>query len=263
MQHAVGSTCAGPSTAERVRTACARASAAALAIDGCDPVATSVHHLRRDGAVIVGVPNDSAAVALTWQASASGLPAMLEFTDLSPLRLREPVRSLAWLSGTLHAIDAEHVRAVAADVAEEHPNPALLDVGHSSTLLRLELASAVSADTSGAEPVPVQDLVSCQPDPFWEMEPMWLAHLDSKHSELLEHIAQRLPLSLRGGKIRPLALDRFGLTLRIERCPHDDAGDKDVRVGFAAPVSDAAELSRALRILVGCPFLNGLRARHR
>jgi hypothetical protein len=38
-------------------------------------------------------------------------------------------------------------------------------------------------------------------------------------------------------------------------------GDHDVRLPFAAPVDDVAALGRAIRVLMGCPFLNGLRAK--
>jgi hypothetical protein len=45
--------------------------------------------------------------------------------------------------------------------------------------------------------------------------------------------------------------------LRVE----GDDGDHDVRLPFANPVDDVTGLSQAIRILMGCPFLNGLRAR--
>jgi hypothetical protein len=247
----------GPSTAERVRTACARANHAVLAVAGCEPATISFHHLRNNGTVIIAAPQDCAATALAWQAGNAGLPAVLELTDQSPLHLREPVRALVWLRGTLTPVPTELLRAVATEVAAERPDPVLLDVGHHLTLLRLNLDSAVVADTTGAEPVDRLPLLACSPDPFWNHEQQWLAHLDSAHSNMLDLIAQRLPAALRGGRVRPLALDRFGITLRIE----GEDGDKDARLDFAAPVRDTVELSRALRVLVGCPFLNGLRAR--
>jgi hypothetical protein len=67
----------------------------------------------------------------------------------------------------------------------------------------------------------------------------------------------RLPATLRGGRVRPLGLDRYGVQLRVET----DDGDHDVRLPFPTPVNDVVGLSRAIRVLMGCPFLNGLRAR--
>ncbi len=250
-------TTTGPSTAERVRTACTRARQAVLAVDGSDPVAVSVHHLRSGGDAVLAVPADAAITALAWQSGRGGLPAVLELTDHTPLTLRERVRSLVWLRGSLHAVPAGALRPLAAAVAAENPDPALLDVGHTTTLLRLVLESAVVADAHGAEAVPVDDLLSATPDPFWAVEDRWLEHLEADHADMIDALAQRLPHHVRTGPVRALGLDRYGVRLRVEA--HD--GDRDVRLSFHEPVSDAAELNRALRVLVGCPFGNGLRAR--
>jgi hypothetical protein len=64
-------------------------------------------------------------------------------------------------------------------------------------------------------------------------------------------------MALRRGRVRPLSLDRYGVQLRVE----SDDGDHDVRLPFAKPVDDITGLSQAIRILMGCPFLNGIRAR--
>ncbi|MFC4606146.1 DUF2470 domain-containing protein [Rhodococcus kronopolitis] len=252
----------GPSTAELVRSACARSRQAVLAIDGTDPVAVPVHHLRAGGDVVLTVPSDSSATALAWQAGRGGLPAMLELTDRAPLALREPVRSLVWLRGSLHAVPTEASRSLAAAVADAHPDAGLLDVGHTTTLLRLVLHSAVVADSHGAEPVPLEDLLAARPDPFCAVEDHWLAHLESDHGELVDLLARRLPRHLRAGRVRPLGLDRYGIRLRVETGDATNGRvDTDVRMPFAEPVDDAGALSRALRLLVGCPFVNGLRAR--
>lgn len=257
----IGATTTGPSTAERVRSACARAEGARLAIEGSEPVVTLLHFVRSNGEVIVAVPEDSEvatlALAIARRPSGAGVPAVLELTDHAPLELRESVRSLVWLRGELRPVPASLMRPMAGAVAAEHPHPALLDIGHGTILLRLILSSSVVADSTGAEPVDVEDLLAAEPDPFWEMETSWLQHLDIDHPELIDQLARRLPPSLRRGRIRPLGIDRYGISLRIE----SDHGDNDVRLPFAQPVDDSMALSRALRVLAGCPFLNGLRAR--
>jgi hypothetical protein len=53
-------------------------------------------------------------------------------------------------------------------------------------------------------------------------------------------------------------LDRYGVRLRVETAD----GDRDVRLPFRKPVDDVTGLSQAIRLLMGCPFANGLRARH-
>lgn len=247
----------GPSAAERMRSTTARTTGAVLAVAGSDPVITTLHHLRGDGTAVVATPTDCAPAALAWQAGPGGLPAVLELTDHAPLALREPVRSLVWLRGTLTAVDGHAERTLADTVAGEHPHPALLDVGHGATLLRLRIESAVVADGRGAESVPIGDLLAAAPDPFCGVETDWLQHLEQDHADLVALLARRLPSSLRTGRVRPLGIDRYGVRLRIE----GESGDHDVRMDFTEPADDPAALGRALRILVGCPFVNGMRAR--
>ena len=125
------------------------------------------------------------------------------------------------------------------------------------TLMRLEVESVVVADSTGAEAVGVSALLQARPDPFCAMESCWLQHLDVAHRDVVDRLADRLPTTLRRGRVRPLGLDRYGVRLRVE----NDDGDHDVRLAFAKPVDDVTGLSQAIRILMGCPFLNGLRAR--
>jgi len=254
-----------PSAAERIRSACARTGAAVLAADGVDPVGAPVHHLLADGSVALAVPAGNAVCTVTAAAGTAGLAAVLELTDRAPLPLREPVRALVWLRGRLHRVPEAELPGLLDLVAAEHPDPALLRV-HSApgrdgdealTLLRLELESAVAADAGGAESVAVAALLAARPDPFCAMESCWLQHLEAAHPEVLDRLAARLPAALRRGRVRPLALDRYGVQLRIE---HAD-GDRDVRLPFPRPVDDVPGLSRAIRILMGCPFRNGLWAR--
>jgi len=123
--------------------------------------------------------------------------------------------------------------------------------------MRLEVESVVAADATGAEAVGLGALLAARPDPFYAMESCWLRHLESEHRDVIDRLAARLPLALRRGRVRPLSLDRYGVQLRVE----GDDGDHDVRLPFAKPVDDLTGLSQAIRILMGCPFLNGLRAR--
>ncbi|MBV8346466.1 MAG: hypothetical protein JOZ49_02710 [Mycolicibacterium sp.] len=71
-----------PSTAERIRTACARADRALLAIDGVEPFAVSLHDVLRDGSFVVAVPRETAATLADTEA-------VLELTDYAPVPLRE------------------------------------------------------------------------------------------------------------------------------------------------------------------------------
>jgi hypothetical protein len=151
------------------------------------------------------------------------------------------------------------VRSTLDIVATEDPNPALLQVGSESTLLRLEIESVVVADSTGAESVGLSALLAARPDPFCAMETCWLRHIDAAHRDVVARLAAKLPRRLRCGQVRPLGLDRYGVRLRVE----GSDGDHDVRLPFAKPVDDLTGLSQAIRILMGCPFVNGLRARRK
>jgi hypothetical protein len=248
---------AAPTTAERIRSACVRAGGAMLAIEGLEPTCTPVHHLLDDGSFAITVPGDGILAGMVLAAGDEGVQAVLEMTDYAPLPLREPVRSLVWIRGGLHGVPDSEVAGLLDLVATEHPNPALLEVNSESMLMRLEIESVVVADSSGAEAISVGALLGARPDPFCAMESCWLKHMESAHREVVDRLASRLPAPMRRGRVRPLGLDRYGVQLRVE----GDDGDHDVRLPFAKPVDDVTGLSQAIRILMGCPFLNGLRAR--
>ena len=252
-----------PTTAERIRSACVRAGGAMLAVEGHEPSATAVHHLLEDGSFAITVPVDGVLAGMV--VAAGGIQAVLEMTDYAPLPLREPVRSLVWIQGRLHSIPVNEVSGLLDLIASEDPNPALLQVNSGLSgsvearyaLMRLEIESVVVADSTGAESVGVGALLGARPDPFCAMESCWLQHMESDHRDVVDRLATRLPVALRRGRVRPLGLDRYGVQLRVE----GDDGDHDVRLPFAKPVDDVTGLSQAIRVLMGCPFLNGLRAR--
>ncbi|WP_019201345.1 DUF2470 domain-containing protein [Tsukamurella sp. 1534] len=239
-------TIAEPTPAERVRTVVAVPHAAVLAADGHEPITLQLHHVLADH-LVIAVADDA-----PWL---DGARAMVEINDISPLPLRERTRSLVWLSGSLSEVcDGA---ALAQRVAEQNPLEGLLDVGYGSRLLTMPIESAVLADASGASSVSGAELAAAEPDPFAEYESAWLAHVEAGHPEMVGQLARRLPGKLRNHRIRLLGIDRFGIRLRAE---HHELSDVDVRLNFQQPADDMAALQRGIRILVGCPFLNGLRA---
>ncbi|GAB2918994.1 DUF2470 domain-containing protein [Rhodococcus aerolatus] len=251
-----------PSHAEQVRTVSARTAGAVLALGGADPLASPVH-LLRDGSggapeVLLLAPREHPVAELAGRHP--GGTGLLEVTDTAPVALREPVRGLAWLRGTVHAVAPRQQRSLALLLAARHPVDALLDVGRGATLLRVVVGSAVLADASGAAAVTAADLAAAAPDPFTDVADAWLRHLDTTHRDLIGALARHLPPTRHRGVPRPLALDRWGLTLRVE-APPGSGPDVDVRLGFAAPVRDTASLQAALRALAGCPLRRGLTAR--
>jgi len=260
---------AAPTTAERIRSACARAGGALLALEtwgACqDPVGVPVHHLLGDGTFAIAFPVDRVGGAAR---PVSGSQALLEMTDYAPLPLREPIRSLVWVRGRLERVPPGAVTTMLDRIAAEYPHPALLQVETPRSappdggerryaLLRLETASVVVTDATGAEPVSVEELLAARPDPFCEIESSLLWHLETAHNDLVARLVSKLPAPLRRGQVRPLGLDRYGVRFRVE----GDDGDHDVRLPFHRPVDDMIGLRQAIRVLMGCPFINGLRAR--
>jgi hypothetical protein len=229
------------------------------------PIATPVHHLLHDGSFAVAIPVDRGGDAGCLVA---GSQALLELTDYAPLPLREPVRSLVWVRGHLRQIPPAAVTRTLDLIATESLNPALLQVDTPKstpsareetryTLVRLEIASVVVTDATGAEPISVEDLLAARPDPFCEVESSLLWHLDTARNDVLARLVSKLPAPLRRGQVRPLGLDRYGVRFRVE----GNDGDHDIRLPFHKPVDDMTGLSQAIRVLMGCPFINGLRAR--
>lgn len=250
-----------PSTAERIRSVCMRA-AALLAVDGTEPVAAPVCQLLDDGSVAVVVA--AGLPALTPGGAGDAIPALLELTDHAPLPLRERVRALVWLRGGLRPVPLSDLGDLLDRIAADNPDPMLLQVctprsrfTGAYTLLRLTLESVVVADSTGAGSVPVGDLLAARPDPLCAIEADWLRHLSSAYPEVVARLMTRLPRHLQRGPAHPLAVDQYGIWLRVEGTD----GDHDVRLPFHRPVDDLVGLNRAVRVLMGCPFRNGLQAR--
>ena len=211
-------------------------------------------------------------MARSWSTATVERRRVLELADYAPLPLREPVRSLVWIRGRLHQVPLPTVHRLLDQIAAEHPNPALLQVqtpesgpvaaGDTRYLLaRLQIESVVAAykkdGATGAEAVDVRTLLAARPDPFCAFESCWIRHLDTAHRDVVARLAARLPARLRRGDVRPLGVDRYGVRLRVESAD----GDRDVRLPFRQPVDDVTGLGQAIRVLMGCPFVNGLRAR--
>jgi hypothetical protein len=266
--------CPAPSTAERIRSTCVRAGGALLAVERAEPLTSPLHHLLGDGSFAVAVPVGGAVAAQLGECDAAGAQAVLELADYAPLPLREPVRSLVWISGRLHQVSPSAVHGMLDQIAAAHPLPALLQVQMPGSapvvdrcandtrylLARLEIESVVVTDATGAEAVDTAVLLAARPDPLCTFESCWIRHLDTAHRDVVARLAARLPAWLRRGDVRPLGVDRYGVRLRVETAD----GDRDVRLPFRKPVDDVTGLSQAIRVLMGCPFgqgVSGLRLR--
>lgn len=239
-----------PSDAERARSIAARGSDAAALVGTGSPIAHPVmHHVHADGSAVLLLGDDEPVMARLY----GDLPVMLELTDPAPVDLREPVRGLLWITGQLSTVDPGRARGIAVGLAERHPHPRLLELGHGATMVRLTPASAVLSDAEGSAVLAPVDLAAARPDPFCHYERPWLAHLEHAHPEIFTALARHLPGPLRDAhdaRVRPLGVDRCGLRLRVEAGDHDH----DVRLAWDQPISTPEELRTQFQRLVGCPF---------
>ncbi|MGH3515889.1 MAG: DUF2470 domain-containing protein [Haloechinothrix sp.] len=252
-----------PHAAERAKSIAVRRGPATLVPSSgardVDPVAVAptLHHVHPDGSVSVLLDGDHPLVAAARSAPRGDLAVMCELADLAPVELREPTRGLLWITGWLRALNPSAARARALLIAETDPLGGLLDVGHGAALLCLYPASLVLSDGEGTHSIRPHIFAGAQPDPFSRWETRWLRHLECDHADVLELLAKHVPEKLRGGRIRPLGLDRFGLRLRIE----SEAGDHDLRLAFTRPASTEHHVAAELRRLVGCPFMTAAHPR--
>lgn len=240
-----------PTDAERARSVAARGGTASLVGTGAPPVTPVVHHIRADGSAVLLLADEDPVIE---KIRAGGeLAAMLELTDRAPVDLREPVRALLWITGRIWLPDAPIARRIALQVADADPHPDLLRLGHGATLARLDPGFAVLADAEGTAALTPVELAAARPDPFCKFETHWLAHLDEAHPDVFEALGRYLPAVLRDkrdARIRPLAVDRCGIRLRVETT----TGDHDVRLAWQDGAMTVPELRTQLGLLVGCPF---------
>lgn len=246
-----------PSAAERARGIAARGGPAALVGTGVAPTRPLVHHVWADGSAALLLPDDDPLLArlpTTGIAAEDGCAAMLEISDPAPVDLRERVRGLLWITGTVtRAVDP---RRLAAAVADARPDPALLDLGYGASMVRLAPDSVVVSDGDGTAALTPVALAAARPDPFHHYELQWLPHLERCHPSSLAALRHHLPSALRGGRVRPLGIDRHGLRLRVEA----EVGDHDVRLAWPREVRTPHDLASAMAALAGCPVAAAVRS---
>ncbi|MFB8774771.1 DUF2470 domain-containing protein [Streptomyces broussonetiae] len=225
---------AAPGAAERARSVLATAWSCAVAAEGVREELVGAHTVSEDGRVLLHVPEDSALLAAGLCAPRGEPSAVLEFADVAPVPVRHRIRARLWIAGWL-------------SVAEGH--------------LVFRATRVVLRQRSGAVVVDLDEFAAATPDPLATAEARLLTHLADCHGDAVERLTRLVePGSLLGAtRVQPLAVDRHGLTLRIER----RRAHGDVRLPFHRPADDIAQLTERVHVLLSQAGTNCPRALHR
>jgi len=219
-----------PAAAERARSVLAAAWSCAVTAEGGREEFVGAHSVTADGRVLLHVPEDSMLLTAAICAPRGEPSAVLEFADVAPVPLRNRIRARLWLAGWFGPDD-----------------------GH----LAFHPTRAVLRQPSGTVVVDLDELADADPDPLVTAESALLTHLADAHPDAVERLTRLVePDSLHGAvRVQPLAVDRHGLTLRIERA----RGNGDVRLPFHQPADTVAQLTERMHVLlsqassVACP----------
>lgn len=225
--------CAGDraSAAERVRTVLAAAESFTAVTDThtCDLVGGGLHSVGDDGRLLLRLPSDCRLAGEVALAPRGTLPVVLKFTDVAPVAVRDRVRSRVTIAGWL---------AQAAPECEES----------GTTSFRMVTAHVALETPAGPVTVGLDELALARPDVLAHHEAAVLTHLVDDHADVVALLTRLVDPRLLQGVVRvwPLAMDRRGVTLRLEHAH----SHQDVSLPFPAPVGDAEQAGDRVRELL-------------
>ncbi|MDX3112038.1 DUF2470 domain-containing protein [Streptomyces scabiei] len=211
---------AAPAAAERARSVLATAWSCAVTAGGGREEFVGAHTVD-DGRVVLRVPEDSALLTAAVCAPRGEPSAVLEFADVAPVPVRHRVRSRLWLAGWFTPEDDRLV---------------------------FQATRVVFTPPTGAVVVALDEFAQARPDPLAAAEARLLTHLADAHPDAVQRLTRLVPPdSLHGAvRVQPLAVDRHGLTLRVERA----RAHGDVRLPFHTPADDVGGLTERMHALL-------------
>ncbi|MCX5386476.1 DUF2470 domain-containing protein [Streptomyces sp. NBC_00083] len=199
-----------PTPAERVRSVIAAAHSMTVVTDGRDQEVYSLDGAGALGRIHLHDPADPT------EALPAGprIPVRLELTDIAPTPVRDRLRARVTLSGLV-------AKAYSA---------------HSPDSTCMEFGQAVIEDAAGRTYVSLEELQEAPCDPMAPCEAGMLTHLVDDHPDLVPLLLRLVEPRLKHGVVRalPLAMDRYGVTLRLEL----PASHRDVRLPFPTALND-------------------------
>ncbi|MFE5596051.1 DUF2470 domain-containing protein [Streptomyces sp. NPDC056549] len=213
---------AHPAPAERVRSILTSAHSMTVVTDGLHQ---EVHRLDGTGPmghIHLHDPSEDCPAGRNAR-----IPVRLELTDIAPTPVRRRLRARVTLTGLLSA-------------------PYTTDT---TTSTCVEFHQALLQDDEGRTFVTLDEIRGADPDPMATCEANMLTHLVDRHAELVPLLLRLVrPFPERDvARVLPLALDRYGITLRLE---HRTGHDRDARLPFPAPLTDVDQAGPRIHALI-------------
>ncbi|WP_407559941.1 DUF2470 domain-containing protein [Streptomyces sp. 184] len=236
---------AAPTPAERVRTILATAASLTLEADGfrCDLVGLHTAGpgtdppAEPDWLLRLRPPADSALAARVVCAPTGDLPVRLHLTDIAPVGVRDRVRARVTLIGWL-----------APERVQPEADRLVLGFDPAEVLVVTAADGTDADDTPDVAVVDLEELAGAHADPLAAQESAMLLHMADSHRDAIDALTRLVdPATLHGVvRVHPLALDRYGLTLRLEH----PRTHRDIRLPFPALLVDVAEAGMAIQTLL-------------
>ncbi|WP_406064432.1 DUF2470 domain-containing protein [Streptomyces sp. NBC_01077] len=210
-----------PTSAERVRSILAAAHSMTVVSDGAHQEVHLLDGTGPMGHIHLHDPSEDSRAG-----HSARTPVRLEFTDIAPTPVRERLRARVTLTGLL--------------AAPYEPG--------ATTSICMEFGQALLEDAEGRNFIALEELHATDIDPMASCEASMLTHLVDSHSELVPLLLRLVRPRPERDMVRalPVALDRYGITLRLEH----PTGHQDVRLPFPTPVTDIDQAGSRIHALL-------------
>lgn len=208
------------------------------------------HAVGSDGSVLFIAPPDSPGAVFRVAPRLPPQVVTVTTVDVASVPQHDRIRGSLRLTGPMRPAEEPLPAGVRAHLVGPDPR----DFDTAGPVLRLQptrvsLSWHCEGEPDGSDlvEVPAGEYRDASPDPLMEYETQWLPHLQLDHSELLRTLATHVRGELdESVDVRPLALDRFGLVLRL----YQPGTHRDVRLRFARQVLCGCEIRDAFNALL-------------
>ncbi len=209
------------------------------------------HAVGSDGSLLFLAPADSPASVFRVAPRLPSQVVTVTAVDVANVPQRDRVRGTLRVTGPMRPAAEPMPAGVLDHLAGPDPRDPdaagpVLHLRPTGVALSWHCEASSEAALEAVE-LSVEDYSAALPDPLLDCERQWLPHLYRDHAELLHALAalncQGIDESI---DVRPLALDRHGLVLRL----YAGNGHRDTRLAFRRPVTCGCEVRDAFNELL-------------